>query len=286
MSLETHDHMDGGLRNDLALIARSGHERRQLLGWLMSGGAAALLIGCGGSSDSSSSSSSSSSGSSSSACIADPAETDGPFPADGTNTVNGEVVNVLTQSGIVRSDITSSFGSASAVATGVPLTLTITLAGSNSSCAMLVGYAVYVWHCNENGEYSLYASDLLDQNYLRGVQVSDSESQVVFETIFPACYSGRYPHIHVEVYETLASASSQANALLTTQLAMPTAVCSNIFDNDSGYSGSSANFAEVTTSTDTVFASSSAAQIAAQTPTMSGSIAEGYTATVTIGLDI
>ena len=46
-----------------------------------------------------------------------PAETGGPFPADGTN---GR--NVLVQSGIVRSDITGSFGGPKGVATGVPTT--------------------------------------------------------------------------------------------------------------------------------------------------------------------
>ena len=44
-----------------------------------------------------------------------PDETGGPFPGDGTNGVN-----VLAEDGVVRSDITSSFGSASGVADGIP----------------------------------------------------------------------------------------------------------------------------------------------------------------------
>ncbi len=44
-------------------------------------------------------------------CIADPEETNGPYPSDGSNTVNGMASNVLIQSGVVRSDIRSSFGS-------------------------------------------------------------------------------------------------------------------------------------------------------------------------------
>ena len=47
-----------------------------------------------------------------------PEETAGPFPGDGSNGVN-----VLSESGVVRSDITSSFGSASGVAEGVPVTV-------------------------------------------------------------------------------------------------------------------------------------------------------------------
>src|SRR5262245_33798282 len=50
------------------------------------------------------------------ACSLIPSETAGPYPGDGTNGPN-----VLTQSGIVRSDIRASFGSAgTTVAPGTP----------------------------------------------------------------------------------------------------------------------------------------------------------------------
>src|SRR5689334_22770526 len=85
------------LQRDLINMERM-RQRRQMLTWLASGGAAAFLASCGGggsssSISSSSSSSSSSSGSSSSgstaSCIADPTETNGPYPSDGSNTANG-----------------------------------------------------------------------------------------------------------------------------------------------------------------------------------------------------
>jgi protocatechuate 3,4-dioxygenase beta subunit len=212
-------------------------------------------------------------------------ETNGPYPADGSNTVNGSVSNILTQSGVVRSDIRSSFGSSTTTAPGVPLELTINLVNVNNSCAVLADYAIYIWHCNRGGEYSLYSSDIQNENYLRGVQVTDSNGQVTFTTIFPACYSGRYPHIHIEVYSSLSAATSYANAVLTSQMAMPSALCTTVYDNATGYSASVTTFAAVTTSTDNVFASSTAAQIAAQTPSLSGSVADGYTGTITIGLD-
>jgi len=50
-----------------------------------------------------------------------PEEMAGPYPGDGSNGVN-----VLTQSGIVRSDIRSSFGSSTTIAHGVPTTITLT----------------------------------------------------------------------------------------------------------------------------------------------------------------
>lgn len=74
-----------------------------------------------------------------------PEETAGPFPGDGSNGPN-----VLTQDGVVRSDIRSSFGSASGTAEGVPLTLDLTILDAASD-APLAGAAVYAWHCDREG---------------------------------------------------------------------------------------------------------------------------------------
>ena len=82
-----------------------------------------------------------------------PEETAGPYPGDGSNGVN-----VLTETGIVRSDITSSFGTASGVAEGVPLTIRLKVYDLNGEDATpLTGAAVYLWHCDRDGEYSLYS---------------------------------------------------------------------------------------------------------------------------------
>lgn len=276
------------LAEDLPLISAQLLRRRQALGWLAGAAAPAfLLAGCGGGSSGSSSSgtttsSSSSSSSSSGACIADPQETAGPYPADGTNSSSGATSDVLTASGIVRSDIRSSFISSSTVAPGVPLTLTLTLVNTNASCAALSGYAIYLWHCDRGGLYSLYTAPT--ESYLRGVQVTDSAGQVTFTTIFPACYAGRWPHMHFEIFSSLATATVGTNSVLTSQLAMPSAVCSAVFPNATGYSQSVTNFAAVSIASDGVFGDNSAAQIAAMTPTFTGSVAAGYTATATIGV--
>jgi protocatechuate 3,4-dioxygenase beta subunit len=192
--------------------------------------------------------------------------------------------NVLTESGIVRSDIRSSFGTSTALAGGVPLTLTLHLLNSNNSCAPLSGYAVYLWHCTREGGYSLYSSGLQDENFLRGVQVTDSTGSVTFQTIFPGCYSGRYPHIHFEVYPSLAMATLYTNKILTSQLALPSEVCNTVYGSASGYSASVSNFSRVTTSSDNVFGDNTAAQMAVMTPALTGSIAAGYTSTLSIGV--
>ncbi|WP_230858488.1 dioxygenase family protein [Actinoplanes aureus] len=110
-----------------------------------------------------------------------------PYPGDGSNGPN-----VLTESSIVRKDIRSSFGTASGTAEGIPMTLTLTVKDLANAGAAFAGVAVYVWHSNRAGEYS---ENITEQNYLRGVKIADDAGKVEFTSIFPACYSGRWPHI-------------------------------------------------------------------------------------------
>lgn len=256
-------------------------------------GGSVLLPGCGGggassasaSTMASSSSSTTCSSSSSGSCVADPTETAGPYPADGTNTANGSVVNTLVASGVVRSDIRSSFGSSTTTAPGIPLVLTINLVNVNASCSALSGYAIYLWHCSAAGKYSLY--DVPAENYLRGVQVTDSNGQLTFTTIFPGCYSGRYPHMHFEVYRSVSTATQGSNSLLTSQMCMPRDAASAVYSaNSTVYAGSTANLAQVTIASDNVFGDNTTAQIAAQTPSLTGSASAGYTGSITIGMRI
>jgi protocatechuate 3,4-dioxygenase beta subunit len=294
--LPPHDH-DRGLQYDLHTMAERARQRRRALGFLLAGGSAALVAACGGggtSSDTSSSGSSSSGGSSSggsssggtttTSCIANASETAGPYPGDGSNTVNGMASNVLTESGVVRSDIRSSFGSSTTVAEGVPLALTLTVVNSNVNCTPLAGYAVYLWHCTRDGAYSLYSSGIQDENFLRGVQVTDSNGQATFQTIFPGAYSGRYPHIHFEVYPSLALATLYTNKILTSQMALPRDICSTVYAGATGYSASVANLAGVTIASDNVFGDNTTAQMTQMTPTLAGSVSAGYTGTILIGV--
>jgi protocatechuate 3,4-dioxygenase beta subunit len=277
-------HHHPGLAGDLERITAQLRQRRRMLTWLVSGGAAACIAACGGVGASYGRGTRSSSASAASGCIEDPTETTGPFPADGSNSANRATSNILTSSGIVRSDIRSSFGSSTATARGVPLELTITLLNSNRACAPLQGYAIYLWHCDRSGNYSLYSSSIQNENYLRGVQVTDTRGQVKFTTIYPACYAGRYPHIHFEIYRGLSSATSYRNSLLVSQLAMPRDICQGVYKNAAGYSQSLRELSDVTVSSDNVFEDSTAAQIARQTPVLTGSVSAGYTGTILIAV--
>src|SRR5205823_2603074 len=159
-----------------------------------------------------------------------------------------------------------------------PLTLVLTLV-SASTCAPLSGRAVYLWHCDRLGRYSLYSAGATSQNYLRGVQEADASGKVTFTTIFPGCYSGRWPHIHFEIYPSVAVATSSSNRIATSQLAMPKAACDQVYAT-SGYTGSAANLSQVTLASDNVFSDGAAAE----TPSVAGSVSAGYAASLVVGV--
>jgi protocatechuate 3,4-dioxygenase beta subunit len=195
-----------------------------------------------------------------------PEETSGPYPGDGSNGAN-----VLTESGIVRSDITSSFGSSTTKAEGVPLSVTMTINDFAKGNSPLAGGAVYIWHCDREGRYSLYSQGVTNENYLRGVQETDDQGQVKFTTIFPACYSGRWPHMHFEVYPSLAKATSSANKIATSQLALPEATAKAVYAT-SGYEQSISNLSRVSLKSDMVFSDGYDLQM----PTVEGDSSSGY----------
>jgi protocatechuate 3,4-dioxygenase beta subunit len=207
-------------------------------------------------------------------CARIPEETAGPYPGDGTN---GK--NALALAGIVRADIRASIGGATGVAAGVPLTVTLTLLDA-SGCGPLVGHAVYLWHCDREGNYSMYSAAVANDNDLRGVQITDDRGQVTFTTIFPGCYAGRWPHIHFEIYADVASATNGANAIATSQLALPEAACDEVYGAATGYAASGPNLSQVTLAGDNVFRDGVEQQLAAIT----GSAAVGYAATLVLGV--
>jgi protocatechuate 3,4-dioxygenase beta subunit len=203
-----------------------------------------------------------------------PDETGGPYPGDGSNGVN-----VLDDSGIVRSDIRSSFGSSSAVAEGVPLKIALTVRDA-ATRSPLVGAGVYLWHCDRDGGYSLYSPGLEGVNYLRGVQATDDRGTVTFTSVYPACYSGRWPHIHFEVYSDVENAVASGPIVKTSQIALPEEVNALVYAT-SGYEQSVRNVSQVSLARDNVFGDDGGIH---QLATMSGSVSAGFTAALTIGV--
>ncbi len=204
------------------------------------------------------------SGSTSSVAGEIPTEVEGPYPY-----VGGESTNPLQ-----RVDITGG-------QTGVALALTLTVTNVNKSNAVVPNARVDIWHCNKDGYYSGYANQTsvlgtqsyVGQTWLRGYQVSDANGQVKFSTIYPGWYSGRATHIHIEVYIN--------NVLVkTTQMAFSETV-SNTVHTSTLYAAHGTN---TTSNLADSILGNSAADLAAETLALSGSVAAGYTGTLTLGL--
>jgi protocatechuate 3,4-dioxygenase beta subunit len=274
--------VDQGLGFDLGTVLG----RRRMLQALGLGIAGVGLAACGSSNGSSSSSSATSSSASASPSAAAttaagatseiPEETAGPYPGDGSNGPN-----VLDDSGIVRADITKSFGDASGTAEGVPMTLELDIKDLANGGSAFAGTAVYVWHCDREGRYSMYSEGVTDENYLRGVQIADSAGKVRFTSVFPGCYPGRWPHIHFEVYPDQASITDSSNAIATSQVALPKDVCEKVYAT-SGYEQSVPNLSRLSLSSDNVFGDDGGAS---QLGTASGDVSSGYTVTLSVGID-
>lgn len=204
-----------------------------------------------------------------------PDETAGPYPGDGSNGPD-----LLERSGVLRSDIRSSFETGSATAAGVPMKLELIITDLAAGTPF-AGAAVYVWHCDREGRYSMYAEGLEDENYLRGVQVADAEGRVGFTSIFPACYDGRWPHLHFEVYPAADTITDAANAIATSQVALPRDACEAVYATD-GYQTSAANLARVSLATDMVFGDDGGAS---QLATVTGDAETGYRVELAVGVD-
>ena len=283
------DH-DLGLAHDLPQLLG----RRRVL-QLIGAAGAVVLVGCGGDDDASTATTTGSSTTSASSTTSDmaarptgettaaaascaqiPEETAGPYPGDGSNGPNA-----LAESGVVRSDIRSSFGSSSTVAEGVPVTVNLTLLDLTSGCSPLAGAAVYLWHCDREGRYSMYSEGVEDENYLRGVQESDADGVVTFQTIFPAAYSGRWPHIHFEVYESLEAATG-GGTLNAHVAGRPARGRVRGGVRHGGLRAERENLAQTSLATDNVFSDDGGVS---QLATVTGDVTSGYVINLSVSVD-
>jgi protocatechuate 3,4-dioxygenase beta subunit len=258
--------VDQGLQFDIGTLL----SRRGVL-FAGAGAAAFGLAACTNTSDGTSDS-----GTSSGELTEIPQETAGPYPGNGSNGPD-----ILAESGVVRNDIRSSFGTGTTTAEGVPMDIELTLYDMANDNARFEGAAVYLWHCDREGRYSMYSGGVENENYLRGVQVADADGVVRFTSIFPGCYSGRWPHIHFEVYPDADSISDSANAIATSQIALPQDTCDTVYAQE-GYEDSVENLSQVSVESDGIFSDDGGAS---QLATVTGDVAAGYAIALAVGVD-
>jgi protocatechuate 3,4-dioxygenase beta subunit len=121
--------------------------------------------------------------SSSSTCVLNPEGETGPFY------VKGE---------LVRSDLQEG-------QEGVPVIFDVQFVDV-STCEGIEDLYADIWNCNATGVYSGVVSQgngntadtsNIDATFLRGIQPTDSDGVVSFNTLFPGHYSGRTTHHHI-----------------------------------------------------------------------------------------
>ncbi|MGJ5640944.1 intradiol ring-cleavage dioxygenase [Formosa sp. S-31] len=184
-------------------------------------------------------------------CTVSPQETAGPFP-------------IITPASLVKANIISDRN-------GVALLINLTVNKRESSdvCNPLAGVYVDLWHCDSEGNYSQYggtnmqSTNYSDKNFLRGRQLTDSNGQVSFISIFPGWYRGRAPHIHIEILDT------DEKSLGVTQIAFPKEVCNTVYST-TYYNGE----ADTSNESDNVFSDSLDGNMA---DSVSGNTEDGYT---------
>lgn len=120
---------------------------------------------------------------------------------------------------------------------GLPVRLGIKVV--DNSCNALAGVTVKVWHTNLAGSYSGQTPNnnmcLKDQSYansdfFRGVQTTDADGVVYFDTCYPGWYRGRAVHIHFQV-------KNGNTSTRVSQLFFPEDITREIFAGHAEYSG-------------------------------------------------
>lgn len=122
-------------------------------------------------------------------CVLTAELTEGPYFLDGS---------------LIRQDITEGRA-------GVPLKLRI-LVNDPTASAPVADAAVYLWHCDAQGFYSGVGAnqpgsdttaeevaEAAEATWLRGIQITDADGMVEFDTVYPGWYQGRTVHIHMRV---------------------------------------------------------------------------------------
>ena len=236
---------------------------------LLSIAGAASLAGCGGggkvTATTATTTTTTTTTTSSTSCTKGSTTTEGPYWVDG-DTASPLRSNIEPDT-ITSTDLQGTVG--------VPLSLTFAVyTYASSGCTPLENARVDVWHADEVGVYSEEATQnetkasTLNENFLRGYQLSDSNGLVTFTTIYPGWYGGRTAHIHLRIRTYDTSANVLTNN--TTQVFFDDTVNNEVY--------ATANYAR-SKARDTTNAADSIYKAALQL-TVTGSVTDGYVAQI------
>jgi len=146
---------------------------------------------------------------------------------------------------LVRSDISEG-------RPGLPMRLALRVIEAGP-CTPLANARVDVWHADAEGVYSGYARQGDDgkvstrkATFLRGSQMTSTDGDATFTTIFPGWYPGRTPHIHVKVF-------LDKRTLVTGQIYFPDELSAKIYSAAQPYA--KRPIADTTNATDFIYRS-------------------------------
>lgn len=153
---------------------------------------------------------------------------------------------------------------------GTPLTLRLKVVDA-TTCRPIRGAAVEIWHCDASGTYSGVAGNT--GTFLRGIQRSDANGNVRFESIVPGWYRGRTPHIHMKVFVS-------GQEVHTGQVFFRSAVLRTVYAQGVYRRRGQA---DTTNSSDNIYASAGSRALLSM-KRKGTSVSSGYTGSLTVGV--
>lgn len=123
---------------------------------------------------------------------------------------------------------------------GLPMRFGLRIVDDN--CTPITDANVDIWHCDVRGVYSSETADnpafctgddaeALAARYFRGNQMTDENGVAWFNTCFPGWYNGRAIHVHFTVHRS----SLDGDEYLTSQVAFPTSLITEVCDEHPDY---------------------------------------------------
>ncbi|NNN34150.1 intradiol ring-cleavage dioxygenase [Streptomyces sp. S3(2020)] len=221
-----------------------------------------------GSTTSASASTEASTSATSSVCVLNAEVTEGPYSLDGA---------------LVREDIRED-------KEGFEVQYTFTVVDVANDCAPLADALVEIWHCDHLGEYSGFVggnghTEEDNGTFLRGGQMTDENGECNITSIWPGHYVSRAVHVHMRVHTdvTLTDDSYTGGEIIHTgQLFFDQDINTEI-QATSPYSANTTK--ETLLENDGIYDDGGASSGLLTLTALGSSVSDGYTATLTVGVD-